>query len=308
MRFFWKRTIVKRNILGIVLFLAGCMVPAVYGDVRSGGSGAQSPFDLTGGASSDGENVHDSGEIFLYRPGSISTGDDEGPAAVHDLSMKAAGDYVPALQVGEWIKGGPFTLGDGTIYLVEFWATWCPHCANAVSYLTDIQHTYGPRGVRVAAVSWEAVDTVRNYVEARGDAMDYAVAVDDHSATFLAYDAVYDITGVPHVFLVDGEGRFMWRGHPADPALIQQLETMTQPEGEDELEGEGEGEIYEFHPGDMNHDSRMVLGEAIAYLTGWQQDNNDMEYAIRAAYLWQNGEHYTYDSGTAPPLSWILAP
>ena len=144
-RFFWKRTIVKRNILGIVLFLAGCMVPAVYGDVRSGGSGAQSPFDLTGGASSDGENVHDSGEIFLYRPGSISTGDDEGPAAVHDLSMKAAGNYVPALQVGEWIKGGPFTLGDGTIYLVEFWATWCPHCANAVSILPTYSIPMAPR-------------------------------------------------------------------------------------------------------------------------------------------------------------------
>ena len=112
---------------------------------------------------------------------------------------------------------------DGTIYVVEFWATWCPHCANAVSYLTDIQHTYGPRGVQVVAISWEAVDTVRNYVEARGDAMDYAVAVDNYSATFLVYDAIYDITGVPHVFLVDGEGRFVWRGHPVDPALIQHL-------------------------------------------------------------------------------------
>jgi len=50
------------------------------------------------------------------------------------------------------------------------------------------------------------------------------------------------------------------------------------------------------------------MGEAVAYLTGWQQGSNPMAYAIRAAYLWQNGEHYVYDSEQAPPMCWVLAP
>ncbi|OQB39481.1 MAG: hypothetical protein BWY09_01068 [Candidatus Hydrogenedentes bacterium ADurb.Bin179] len=62
------------------------------------------------------------------------------------------------------------------------------------------------------------------------------------------------------------------------------------------------------HPADSNADFRIVLGEAIGYLTGWQQGTNPIGYAIRAAYLWQNGEYYVYDGDAAPPLCWVLAP
>ena len=73
-------------------------------------------------------------------------------------------------------------------------------------------------------------------------------------------------------------------------------------------EGEVEGESSVPHPGDTNTDYRMVLSEAIAYLAGWQQGNNPIAYAIRAAYLWQNGENYRYDGTASPPLCWTLLP
>jgi len=60
------------------------------------------------------------------------------------------------------------------------------------------------------------------------------------------------------------------------------------------------------HPADINNDWRLVLGEAIAYLTGWQQGSNPIGHAIRGAYLWQNGERYGYDASAQPPLCWIL--
>ena len=323
------KKILERNALKIVFLLAWCMIPTAHGEVHDGSSGARRLLRLIDSASDEGPKVYKGRETLTYRQSITGAADTERHSALHDFSVKTTGDYVPPLQIGVWIKGGPFTLGDGTIYVVEFWATWCPHCANAVSYLTDIQHTYGPRGVQVVAISWEAVDTVRNYVEARGDAMDYAVAVDNYSATFLVYDAIYDITGVPHVFLVDGEGRFVWRGHPVDPALIQQLEAMTLSEGEEEIEGEsegegegesegeeegeeegegdGEGEIQEeIHPADMNADWRVVMSEAIAYLRGWQQANNPMNYAIQAAYIWQNGEAYICYAGQEPLMCLVL--
>lgn len=59
------------------------------------------------------------------------------------------------------------------------------------------------------------------------------------------------------------------------------------------------------HPADLDDNFRIVLGEAIAYLAGWQEGNNPIGYAIRGAYLWQHGERYTYDSGEAPPLCWV---
>jgi len=60
------------------------------------------------------------------------------------------------------------------------------------------------------------------------------------------------------------------------------------------------------HPADGNTDWRLVLSEAIAYLSGWQQGSNPMAYAIRAAYLWQNGEWYHYDAEMIAPLCWVL--
>ncbi len=61
------------------------------------------------------------------------------------------------------------------------------------------------------------------------------------------------------------------------------------------------------HPADANEDSRVVLSEAITYLAGWQQGDNPMSYAIRSAYLWQNGEQYVYDAEQEYPLRWALA-
>jgi len=72
-------------------------------------------------------------------------------------------------------------------------------------------------------------------------------------------------------------------------------------------EGEDEGEEENIPiPADLNVDWRVVLSEAIAYLTGWQQGVNPMNYAIRAAYIWQNGEPYAYDPQAAPPLCWVV--
>ncbi len=61
-----------------------------------------------------------------------------------------------------------------------------------------------------------------------------------------------------------------------------------------------------LHPGDLNQDWRMVMSEAIGYLSGWQNGDNPMAYAIRAAYLWQNGEAYSYDPEEETPMCWIL--
>ncbi len=69
-----------------------------------------------------------------------------------------------------------------------------------------------------------------------------------------------------------------------------------------------EGEVPVPHPADLNEDWHIVLGEAIAYLAGWQQGTNPIGYAIRAAYLWQNGEGYLYNGSLTPPTCWELAP
>ncbi len=102
-------------------------------------------------------------------------------------------------------------------------------------------------------------------------------------------------------------------GYTAAEYVAAALDPLQEPpviEGEGEpVEGEVvEGEIEIPHPGDLDADWTIVMSEAIAFLSGWQQGINSMTNAIRAAYIWQNGQGYAYDSSLAPPMCWILAP
>ena len=71
---------------------------------------------------------------------------------------------------------------------------------------------------------------------------------------------------------------------------------------------EAKAEEVSVHPADINEDWQLVMSEAIAYLAGWQGGSNPMSYAIRATYIWQNGEGYHYDAGESAPLCWALGP
>ena len=71
-------------------------------------------------------------------------------------------------------------------------------------------------------------------------------------------------------------------------------------------------DVPEYHPADVlvddDADFRIVMREAIGYISGWQRDENLMDYAMRAAYLWQRGEEYVYvPDGPECPECWELA-
>ncbi len=57
-------------------------------------------------------------------------------------------------------------------------------------------------------------------------------------------------------------------------------------------------------PADKNMDWRITISEAISYLSGWQQGANPISLAIRAAFIWQNGEDYTINCALTEPLCW----
>jgi len=74
---------------------------------------------------------------------------------------------------------------------------------------------------------------------------------------------------------------------------------MSQGEASYDLKG---SEFFEGHPADADMNWWLAINEAMSYLAGWQQGDNPIGYAIRVAYLWQNGEGYVYDPSQAPPM------
>lgn len=126
------------------------------------------------------------------------------------------GDPAPALDIKEWIKGGPVDLAGGkgkTVHVVEFWATWCGPCRTSIPHLTELQKRFKDKGVVFIGVSNEKSDVVKKFVTKMGDKMDYAVAIDG-GKTSEGYMEAFNINGIPHAFVVDKDGRIVWQGHP----------------------------------------------------------------------------------------------
>jgi thiol-disulfide isomerase/thioredoxin len=136
----------------------------------------------------------------------------------------------PALQVSQWVKGEPVTLGapDAKIVVVDMWATWCKPCRGFIPHTTELQRKYRDQGVVIVGLTaGEEPETVASFVRALGDEMDYTIALDENMATALAYYRITGVEGIPYTYLVNRTGEIVWHGHPMDvgPAIEHLLAT-----------------------------------------------------------------------------------
>ena len=92
----------------------------------------------------------------------------------------------------------------GQVVLLDVWATWCDNCLPGLADLAALQQTYGPRGLRVVAIS---VDQGLDSTAVQRWAVRHGVTVE------LAYDpsgastAMLGRPGVPIGLLLDRQGR-----------------------------------------------------------------------------------------------------
>jgi thiol-disulfide isomerase/thioredoxin len=133
------------------------------------------------------------------------------------------GDPAPKLAVKEFVKGDPVKeLAKGKTYVVEFWATWCGPCRTSIPHLTELQKKY--KDVTFIGVSiWERKpEGVGPFVKDMGDKMDYRVALDEvpagedgsNGTMAKSWMSAAEQDGIPTAFIVNGEGKIAWIGHP----------------------------------------------------------------------------------------------
>jgi thiol-disulfide isomerase/thioredoxin len=126
------------------------------------------------------------------------------------------GDAAGSLAGLEFVKGGPVTIEKGKIYVVEFWATWCPPCRQSIPHLTEVAAKVKDKGVQIIGISGEKPEEVKPFVEKMADKMNYVVAIDAAGTVEKAYMEAFGCEGIPTAFIVDAAGKVAWFGHPME--------------------------------------------------------------------------------------------
>jgi thiol-disulfide isomerase/thioredoxin len=101
----------------------------------------------------------------------------------------------------------PLASYRGKVLLVDFWATWCAPCEEAIPELIELQERYGERGLQVVGIALDVggAKVVAPYVKDHD--MTYPIFLGDDTTT----RAFGGIMGVPTSFLIDRDGRIVKR-------------------------------------------------------------------------------------------------
>jgi len=126
-------------------------------------------------------------------------------------------DPSPPLTVSSWLKGEPIDgFEEGSVYVVEFWATWCGPCIAGMPHLSDLQRQYEDEVTIIGVNIWERdPSAVPAWMEQRGnELMDYTVAIEEGTTMAEGWMEAAGQRGIPAAFIVDRDGKIAWIGHP----------------------------------------------------------------------------------------------
>ena len=183
-------------------------------------------------------NINDPGAWSLLYNAGVSATNGENPVARMkeliagaDERTKQLGDYkviVDRIETLErTMEGQPFTdlemdtpnggkmklsdyAGKGKYILVDFWASWCGPCKAEMPNVVKCYHKYKDRGLDIVSIS---LDSNKDR---------WVKAVDEwgmpwhHMSDLKGWDCegakVYGVTGIPHMMLLDKDGKILARG------------------------------------------------------------------------------------------------
>ena len=110
----------------------------------------------------------------------------------------------PPFVVETWLNGQPDN--HGRFVLVEFWATWDPASRAFIPAMNDFQKKFGDKMV-IIGLSDEPESVLRKF---NGPEVDYFIATDTQART----KNILQVTGIPHVLIIDPKGIVRWEGFP----------------------------------------------------------------------------------------------
>lgn len=114
-------------------------------------------------------------------------------------------DYTLGSSGGERVSAADF---DGSVVLVNFWATWCAPCREEMPMLAELYREHVADGLQVVGIALDDVAAAREFAAELG--IDYPVLVG--STDVMAVARLYgNISGMlPYTVLIDRDGVIHW--------------------------------------------------------------------------------------------------
>lgn len=128
----------------------------------------------------------------------------------------------------ESVSGDRTTLSEALAHgpvILDFWATWCGPCRQALPALQVLHERYASRGLTVLAVS---TDEPRNRPKigatARALGLTFPILIDTEKRA----SQLYRVEAIPMTFLIDREGRIrsLHRGYRQGDAELLERELL----------------------------------------------------------------------------------
>src|ERR1017187_5383179 len=109
------------------------------------------------------------------------------------------------------LDGTAFHLRDlkGKIVLIDFWATWCPPCRDALPALQKIHRDWNSKGVVVLGVDDEPAGVIRSFNLKNG--ITYPTLLDPDRKVHELFGVDGNGQGIPLAVVFNREGRFVGR-------------------------------------------------------------------------------------------------
>jgi peroxiredoxin len=92
----------------------------------------------------------------------------------------------------------------GKVLVVNFWATWCPPCLREIPAFTQLQASYGERGVQFVGIAIDDAEKVRAF--ARRQPLNYPILLGDVQGDALSRQLGNRIGSLPYTVVVDAKG------------------------------------------------------------------------------------------------------
>ena len=137
------------------------------------------------------------------------------PASAATFVPAAVGAAAPAFAVAT-LGGDSVRVGGSAqqpVTLVNVWATWCGPCKAEFPELQALHTTYGPRGLRVVAISIDTDGDVEVAESAKSMGATFLIGLDPADLVRGQFAAV----GIPESWLISADGRLLWRHSGAIP-------------------------------------------------------------------------------------------